>query len=119
MSQPPLFLFYQEIKFLKKKTPFLKTTYETRYVLVVLWDLFLRKLVPGGSAHSFVIPCTQDGRISHYVLKTEKEKLMTLESSYWVLNKKEIRIIENEELIQMSFFKLDDSVLEFLAQMKF
>ena len=44
--------------------------------------LFLRKLLPGGSAHSFGIHVAKMAGIPQNVLKTAKEKLKILESTH-------------------------------------
>jgi DNA mismatch repair protein MutS len=76
--------------------------------------LFLRKLIPGGSAHSFGIHVAKMAGMPQYVLNTAKQKLKTLESSRGSLNKKNKRQIEEKDEIQLSFFKLDDPILEAL-----
>lgn len=76
--------------------------------------LFLRKLVPGGSAHSFGIHVAKMAGMPQHVLQTAKQKLKTLESSHSTKdNNKKEEVVKNEDL-QLSFFKLDDPILEAL-----
>ena len=75
---------------------------------------FLRKLVPGGSAHSFGIHVAKMAGMPQHVLQTAKQKLKTLESSHSnVDNNKKEEVVKNED-VQLSFFKLDDPILEAL-----
>ena len=75
--------------------------------------LFLRKLVPGGSAHSFGIHVAKMAGMPQHVLQTAKQKLKTLESSHITKDNKKEEVVKNEDL-QLSFFKLDDPILEAL-----
>lgn len=75
--------------------------------------LFLRKLVPGGSAHSFGIHVAKMAGMPQHVLQTAKQKLKTLESSHITKDIKKEEVVKNEDL-QLSFFKLDDPILEAL-----
>ena len=76
--------------------------------------LFLRKLVPGGSAHSFGIHVAKMAGMPQYVLKTAKQKLKRLESAHGSLIKKGKSKGTKKEEMQLSFFKLDDPILEVL-----
>lgn len=78
--------------------------------------LFLRKLVPGGSEHSFGIHVAKMAGMPGTVLKRANEVLKTLESSH--VNEKisdKTRKI-TEENIQLSFFQLDDPILEAIRE---
>jgi len=73
--------------------------------------LFLRKLVPGGSEHSFGIHVAKMAGMPRKVLNKANSILKKLEKSHSneQLNK-EIKSIKDD--IQLEFFKLDDPVLE-------
>ena len=76
--------------------------------------LFLRKLLPGGSAHSFGIHVAKMAGMPQNVLKTAKKKLKILEASH-DLEKVDL----NEKVdsnLQLSFFNLDDPVLESIKE---
>ena len=76
--------------------------------------VFLRKLVKGGSNHSFGIHVAKMAGMPQHVLQTAKQKLKTLESSHSnVDNNKKEEVVKNED-VQLSFFKLDDPILEAL-----
>ena len=74
--------------------------------------LFLRKLVPGGSHHSFGIHVAKMAGMPSQVLLRANKVLKRLEKSHSssVLSDK-LKEISKEEL-QLSFFKLDDPLLE-------
>ena len=76
--------------------------------------LFLRKLLPGGSAHSFGIHVAKMAGMPQNVLKTAKEKLKILESTHG-LEKKHLNKKGNPDL-QLSFFNLDDPILEAIKE---
>jgi len=73
--------------------------------------LFLRKLIPGGSEHSFGIHVAKMAGMPRKVLNKANSILKKLEKSHSneQLNK-EIKSIKDD--IQLEFFKLDDPVLE-------
>ena len=73
--------------------------------------LFLRKLVPGGSEHSFGIHVAKMAGMPRKVLNKANSILKKLEKSHSneQLNK-EIKLIKDD--IQLEFFKLDDPALE-------
>jgi len=73
--------------------------------------LFLRKLIPGGSQHSFGIHVAKMAGMPRKVLNKANSILKKLEKSHSneQLNK-EIKSIKDD--IQLEFFKLDDPVLE-------
>ena len=72
--------------------------------------LFLRKLVPGGSAHSFGIHVAKMAGMPKYVINRASEKLKTLERSSRIQNNKSSK--KESDKIQLSFFDLQDPVLE-------
>src|SRR6056300_1314011 len=76
--------------------------------------LFLRKLVPGGSAHSFGIHVAKMAGMPQHVLATAKEKLKVLESSHGL--KKNPSKKDTDTELQLSFFNLDDPLLEAIRE---
>jgi len=74
--------------------------------------LFLRKLVPGGSHHSFGIHVAKMAGMPKIVLERANKILKRLEKSHSSeeLSDKMKKISEEE--MQLSFFKLDDPLLE-------
>jgi len=75
--------------------------------------IFLRKLVRGGSEHSFRNSCGPDGRMPKSLVSRANEVLSELENSR---NEKTptrpvTGIAEKREGLQLSFFQLDDPVL--------
>ena len=72
--------------------------------------LFLRKLVPGGSAHSFGIHVAKMAGMPKYVINRASEKLKTLEKSSRIQNNKSSK--KESDKIQLSFFDLQDPVLK-------
>jgi len=75
--------------------------------------LFLRKLIPGGSAHSFGIHVAKMAGMPQHVLRSAQDKLKVLEASHG-LKKSEKAEKDSEENLQLSFFNLDDPLLEAL-----
>lgn len=78
--------------------------------------LFLRKLIPGGSEHSFGIHVAKMAGMPQWVLKRANEVLETLENTH--VNEKisdKTRKISQENM-QLSFFQLDDPILEALRE---
>ncbi len=73
--------------------------------------LFLRKLVPGGSAHSFGIHVARMAGMPQFVVKTAAQKLKLLEKSHGVEARADQLKTDKEEM-QLSFFNLDDPLLE-------
>ncbi len=78
--------------------------------------LFLRKLVPGGSHHSFGIHVAKMAGMPAQVLHKANKILKRLEKSHASEElSDEIRELSKEEM-QLSFFKLDDPLLEELRE---
>lgn len=78
--------------------------------------LFMRKLVPGGSEHSFGIHVAKMAGMPQWILRRANEVLKTLENSH--VNEKisdKTRKI-TEQNLQLSFFQLDDPILESLRE---
>ncbi len=84
--------------------------------------LFLRKLVEGGSEHSFGIHVAKLAGMPNKILKRATKMLEKLESSHGLKDNKKSRkkireVINNETSdMQLSFFQLDDPVLENIRQ---
>lgn len=76
--------------------------------------LFIRKLTPGGSEHSFGIHVAKMAGMPSSVLKRSEQMLKDLESRHSDgsrKNSKEIKEALNDSM-QLSFFQLNDPVLE-------
>lgn len=74
--------------------------------------IFLRKLVSGGSEHSFGIHVAKLAGMPSKVVNRANEILKTLESSRSTQDSGEKIKRVTEENLQLSFFQLDDPVLE-------
>jgi DNA mismatch repair protein MutS len=78
--------------------------------------LFLRKLVPGGSHHSFGIHVAKMAGMPQQVLQRAGKILKRLEKSHSSEKlTKEMKDMAQDEM-QLSFFKLDDPLLEDLRE---
>lgn len=71
--------------------------------------LFLRKLVPGGSAHSFGIHVAKMAGMPQMVITKAQKILKKLEASHKSEGKVDLK---PEDDLQLSIFKLDDPLLE-------
>ena len=72
--------------------------------------LFLRKLIEGGSEHSFGIHVAKMAGMPQYVIEKANSVLKKLERSHQLeYNKKQLT---QKEGMQLSFFQLDDPLLE-------
>lgn len=79
--------------------------------------IFLRKLVPGGSEHSFGIHVAKLAGMPSKVVNRANEILKTLEASRSQSGGSSEKIKRvTEENIQLSFFQLDDPVLESIKE---
>ncbi|MUP44438.1 DNA mismatch repair protein MutS [Gramella sp. BOM4] len=78
--------------------------------------LFLRKLVPGGSEHSFGIHVAKMAGMPQMVLHRANKILAKLEASHSMEDSGEILKKSAEDEMQLSFFNLDDPLLEDLKQ---
>jgi len=74
--------------------------------------IFLRKLVPGGSEHSFGIHVAKLAGMPTAVLHRAKKMLKHLEKSHASEDIQEKLKSASQEDMQLSFFKLDDPLLE-------
>jgi DNA mismatch repair protein MutS len=76
--------------------------------------IFLRKLVRGGSEHSFGIHVAKIAGMPQRVVKRANEILVQLEQDnrQSVVSAKQLDNLPMREDMQLSFFQLDDPVLE-------
>lgn len=74
--------------------------------------LFLRKLEPGGTEHSFGIHVAKMAGMPATVVNRAKDVLKTLEASHDASAKKKKTSSSTVENMQLSFFQLDDPTLE-------
>ncbi len=75
--------------------------------------IFLRKLVPGGSEHSFGIHVAKVAGMPPAVLKRANDILKKLEKSHSAEELQgKAKALSEEEGMQLSFFQLDDPVLQ-------
>ncbi len=77
--------------------------------------LFLRKLVPGGSAHSFGIHVAKMAGMPEFVIRRASQKLKGLEKSHTVETNAESLKVGKDDM-QLSFFNLDDPLLETIRE---
>lgn len=78
--------------------------------------LFLRKLVPGGSQHSFGIHVAKMAGMPDWVLKRANEVLKTLENTHVSEQMADKTKKITEDNLQLSFFQLDDPILESIRE---
>ena len=75
--------------------------------------LFMRKLMPGGSEHSFGIHVAKMAGMPYVLINRANEILSHLESSHSQKDlKSKAQTIQSNSDLQLSFFQLDDPVLE-------
>ncbi|MCC5923385.1 MAG: DNA mismatch repair protein MutS [Crocinitomicaceae bacterium] len=74
--------------------------------------LFLRKLIPGGSEHSFGIHVAKLAGMPNPVIEKASKMLAQLESSRKTEEKEKVKEAGTKESMQLSFFQLDDPILE-------
>ena len=74
--------------------------------------LFLRKLVKGGSEHSFGIQVAKIAGMPQYVIEKANNVLKRLEKTHKNESTKEALSNKNADGLQLSFFQLDDPLLE-------
>ena len=74
--------------------------------------LFLRKLIPGGSAHSFGIHVAKMAGMPQQVVRRATKMMEKLEKSHKNEVVGETLKQSREEEMQLSFFNLDDPLLE-------
>lgn len=74
--------------------------------------LFLRKLVEGGSEHSFGIHVAKLAGMPTQVINRATKLLTKLEQNHVATDNKKVKEVVQEKEFQMSFFQLNDPVLE-------
>ncbi|HYG51396.1 MAG TPA: DNA mismatch repair protein MutS [Flavobacteriales bacterium] len=74
--------------------------------------IFMRKVVPGGSQHSFGIHVAKLAGMPVKVVRRAEEMLHKLESTRENVNKETDSVLVKEDKVQLSFFQLNDPVLE-------
>ncbi len=72
--------------------------------------LFIRKLVAGGSAHSFGIHVAKMAGMPQYVIQKANKMLKKLEDSHTMPTSEKVKSAQKD--IQLSFFNIDDPLLE-------
>ena len=72
---------------------------------------FIRKLIAGGSEHSFGIHVAKVAGMPQKIISKAEKILKNLELDKTQNTKKEISALENEDHQQLSFFQLDDPIL--------
>ena len=72
---------------------------------------FIRKLIEGGSEHSFGIHVAKVAGMPQKIISKAEKILKSLELDKTENTKKEISTLENEDHQQLSFFQLDDPIL--------
>ncbi|MGB0918280.1 MAG: DNA mismatch repair protein MutS [Flavobacteriales bacterium] len=78
--------------------------------------LFLRKLIPGGTEHSFGIHVAKMAGMPSVVVNRAKEILSGLEEKSSSNNSESTIINADSKEMQLSFFQLDDPVLEQVSE---
>lgn len=74
--------------------------------------MFIRKLVPGGSAHSFGIHVAKMAGMPQFVIQKANKILKKLEEAHKSSSTTDtMKKIKKEEM-QLSFFNIDDPLLE-------
>ena len=74
--------------------------------------IFLRKLMRGGSEHSFGIQVAKMAGMPQYVIEKANNVLKRLEKTHKNESTKEALSNKNADGLQLSFFQLDDPLLE-------
>ena len=75
---------------------------------------FLRKLVRGGSNHSFGIHVAKMAGMPQHVVQTASSKLKVLEAQR--ATKKTVSNMSDKKAMQLQFFKLDNPLLEVIRE---
>lgn len=102
---------YHELNEMTNKFPRIKNyTVEVKEVGTKI--LFLRKLIPGGSEHSFGIHVAKLAGMPRAVVQRATKMLNELEKSSRGAEKEKVKAAGHQADMQLSFFQLDDPVLE-------
>ncbi|MDR0976786.1 MAG: DNA mismatch repair protein MutS [Prevotellaceae bacterium] len=102
---------YHELNEMAKSFPRIKN-YNVSVREVDNHIIFLRKLVPGGSEHSFGIHVARMAGMPRSIVKRAEEILKQLEADSQGISAKPIgEVSQSREGLQLSFFQLDDPVL--------
>ena len=102
---------YHELNEMTNKFPRIKN-YTVAVKEVGTKILFLRKLIEGGSEHSFGIHVAKLAGMPNAVVQRATKMLSELEKSSRGKEKEKVKAAGNKEEMQLSFFQLDDPVLE-------
>lgn len=102
---------YHELNEMTNKFPRIKN-YTVAVKEVGTKILFLRKLIPGGSEHSFGIHVAKLAGMPNMVVERAQKMLKELESSNRTSDKEKVKEAANSPDMQLSFFQLDDPILE-------
>lgn len=102
---------YHELNDLEKRLPRVKN-FHVSVKEIGKKVLFLRKLEPGGTEHSFGIHVAKMAGMPISVINRAKEVLKQLEATHSSTKKKDKAVNSSIENMQLSFFQLDDPVLE-------
>ncbi|MEN8929386.1 MAG: DNA mismatch repair protein MutS [Flavobacteriales bacterium] len=103
---------YHELNEMHKQFPRIKN-YNVSVKEIDKKILFMRKLVKGGSNHSFGIHVAKMAGMPGFVIKKAEEILMKLEARGGDSNQETKKALATkDEEMQLSFFNLDDPILE-------
>lgn len=102
---------YHELNEMTNKFPRIKN-YTVAVKEVGTKILFLRKLIEGGSEHSFGIHVAKLAGMPNAVVQRATKMLSELEKSSRGSQREKVKDAGNAADMQLSFFKLDDPVLE-------
>src|SRR5690554_634640 len=102
---------YHELNEMTNKFPRIKN-YTVSVKEVGTKILFLRKLIEGGSEHSFGIHVAKLAGMPNAVVERATKMLKELEASTRGSDREKVKDAGNADNMQLSFFQLDDPVLE-------
>ena len=102
---------YHELNEMYKKFPRIKN-FNVSVKEMGTKILFIRKLVEGGSEHSFGIHVAKLAGMPNQVVQRATKMLSHLEQSHGSNDKEKVQDAVNQPDMQLSFFQLDDPVLE-------